>query len=128
MARAALWGRQVPEYAISYDAVALLRTPDLNFEEQISLRIDAVTSICDICRLVGNKQGSELETAASQIDSFTLQSVLNLAYSPHTFRHFANPSLISACIRLMSTVKLSGEPVVSISDRYIPLSDRMEAL
>lgn len=110
MTRAPIWGRRLPEYAISYDAVAVLRTPDLNLDEQISTRMDAITSIQDICRIVDNKSGSELEAAGYEIHLSTLQSVLKLTYTPQNFCHFGNPPLISACIKLMSTIKRSGNP------------------
>lgn len=112
---APLWGRRLPDYAVSYDTVGAVRVPELDVQEQISLRIDALASVHDICALVGYKNGSELEAVADLIPLSTLESVLKLAYSPHTFINFANPALISACIRLMSTVKRSEKPAVSIS-------------
>jgi hypothetical protein len=105
------WGRQLDQYASSYgvDAAEHILTLDLG------LPMDALESVRKISALATGSNSGHINSIDSteQITLPILRSVLTLARSPHTFHCFAHPSLISGCITLMATVKLSGKHSVS---------------
>lgn len=108
-----LWGHGLAEYVTSYNMEATSLIPVWDKQVEIFVRSKGQEGIREICSLVGNQVGKDLDTVARKVTLGTLHSVLALGIFPQTFPHLASPPLISACIRLMSTVKRSGKPSVS---------------
>ncbi|CAE6443280.1 unnamed protein product [Rhizoctonia solani] len=94
------WGRPIDEYVHSYDLPAARKriyvTPSM---EALGIR-----SISRVTRLGGAHQPehSDVETVTIHI----LELILNLALCPRTIHRFADPPLISGCVKLMSTIRV----------------------
>lgn len=109
-----IWGRNISLYTKSYGLDIAL---DTRFDSDLecALLAKAQEGIRQICELIDDRfrKVTDAHTVARQIHISTLQYVMNLALSPHTLHVLACPPLISGCIRLMSTVKISDKPSVS---------------
>lgn len=115
-----LWGRKLNEYTASYGPDTTLDRPHLDSDLGYSLLAKAQEGIRQICELVDDEARTiaDRHAVARRIHISTLQSVMNLALSPQTLHLLACPPLIRGCIRVMSTVRISGKPSVSLPHEF----------
>jgi hypothetical protein len=110
-----LWGRKLDEYVNAYAIDTVRQRPTFDLDSEIDLLVDAREAIREISKLAGGgKVADPGGTLAVKVTLSMLESVLKLALYPHGFRHFACPSLINGCIKLMSLVKSSGSSSVRV--------------
>ncbi|KEP51251.1 putative transmembrane protein [Rhizoctonia solani 123E] len=98
------WGRPLDKYLACYGSSAARKRVTVT----PSMESEALESISYVVELAGSAHAVGL-AEANKVTIQTLQSILNLAQSPRTFHHFALPSLIRGCVKLMSTVQVRNK-------------------
>lgn len=105
------WGRHSDQYYASYSLDVAKQRATLTSD----LEIEAQAAIQQICKLAKETRSLNKNNEVEKITLSTLESVLKLCADPDAFRHLACPPLISGCIKLMETIRMSGKPSVSIT-------------
>ncbi|EUC61190.1 MYND finger protein [Rhizoctonia solani AG-3 Rhs1AP] len=100
----AQWGRPLAAYILAHGKdKAMERVPyDAEFEPI------ALDGIQKVCRLAGDID-TITKRDVDQVTLSTLNTILKLSQSPLYLRHFESTLLISGCIKLMTSVSISGK-------------------
>ncbi|CAE6455400.1 unnamed protein product, partial [Rhizoctonia solani] len=97
------WGRALDDYIGSFDLAAAKKRTTIT----PLMEAEAAELISKVFRLSGPAQWPDpLEAKAVTIQ--VLDSILVLALCPRTFHYFANPPLISGCVKLIGTVQVEN--------------------
>ncbi|KAF8749050.1 Lactonase, 7-bladed beta-propeller [Rhizoctonia solani] len=94
------WGRPLDDYVGSYDLAAAKKRIDITS----TMKAEAEESISQVVRLAGPSQYPDPE-GTKVVTLQVLESILNLSMCPQTYHYFADPPLISGCLKLMGTVE-----------------------
>ncbi|KAG8734127.1 hypothetical protein FRC11_011390 [Ceratobasidium sp. 423] len=101
-----LWGAPLESYVGFYTLDAAKKrstiTPENVSEAQLGIR-----KLCRLGAPHGRMPDME-DVEAYWVSALTLKTILKLAESPHTFSQLANPTLITACTRMMASVMPAG--------------------
>ncbi|CAE6436805.1 unnamed protein product [Rhizoctonia solani] len=100
-----LWGKSLDQYTHVYQIPATRRST----HGAVS-RLLAVAAAAKISQLSDNTEMLESSHSLETITISTLEAVLAMAEDETTYKNFLTPNLISGCITLMRTIKVSGKP------------------
>ncbi|CUA72973.1 hypothetical protein RSOLAG22IIIB_05103 [Rhizoctonia solani] len=92
------WGQTIDQYTQVYDSSDAKRRINLVVE----VESPAQAAIARICKLTLNRSNPGVTLS-------DLKSILELSRSTSSYSFFASPSLVSGCIQLMTTIRVSGK-------------------